>query len=337
MALFEVADGRLRKLEASSFLDERVRERQELQQWLLDSPSALGENLLIISEEFGDWEDSRRRIDLLALDEDGNLVVVELKRTEDGGHMDLQAIRYAAMISAMSFEDVVRAHADFLSRRGLDGDARARIEQFLASSEEASPSISKTPRIVLAATDFSREITTTVLWLNSQGLDIRCVRVVPYRLDGKFFLDLEQILPLREASEYQVKLREKDASVRRNSSNKQRERTLPILGRHGLVQEGTEIEVVPGALPQDGVKRDPKIFKATIGDLSSRESIRWAMDGQYYSASRLSHMLRDSHGLTWLANNIFVHWRRVGDTQSMWDRAESLTRGERYSNAGDEE
>ena len=35
---------------------------------------------------------------------DANLVVVELKRTEDGGLMDLQALRYAAMISAMPFE-----------------------------------------------------------------------------------------------------------------------------------------------------------------------------------------------------------------------------------------
>ena len=34
---------------------------------------------------------------LLCIDREANLVVVELKRTEDGGHMDLQAIRYAAM------------------------------------------------------------------------------------------------------------------------------------------------------------------------------------------------------------------------------------------------
>jgi RecB family endonuclease NucS len=42
---------------------------------------------LVVAEEFGEWEDSRRRIDLLGLDKDANLVVIELKRTEDGGHM----------------------------------------------------------------------------------------------------------------------------------------------------------------------------------------------------------------------------------------------------------
>jgi hypothetical protein len=73
-------------------------EKQDLQRWLLAAPEALGESLFILSEEFGNWEDSKRRIDLLALDEDANLVVIELKRTDDGGHMDLQAIRYAVRL-----------------------------------------------------------------------------------------------------------------------------------------------------------------------------------------------------------------------------------------------
>jgi hypothetical protein len=37
---------------------------------------------LVVAEEFGDWEDSRRRIDLLGIDSDANLVVIELKPAE---------------------------------------------------------------------------------------------------------------------------------------------------------------------------------------------------------------------------------------------------------------
>ena len=45
---------------------------------------------MVIEEEFGDWEDSLRRIDLLCLNRKAQLVVLELKRTEDGGHMELK-------------------------------------------------------------------------------------------------------------------------------------------------------------------------------------------------------------------------------------------------------
>jgi hypothetical protein len=93
-------------------------------------------DLLIISEEFGEWEESKRRIDLLAIDKDANLVVIELKRSDDGGHMDLQAIRYAAMVSAMTFERVVELYADHLRPLGKEADARAEILEFLGWGED---------------------------------------------------------------------------------------------------------------------------------------------------------------------------------------------------------
>jgi RecB family endonuclease NucS len=64
----------------------------------------ISDDLLVLAEEFSQWEDSCRRVDLLAVDRNGELVVIELKRSEDGGHMDLQSLRYAVMISTMTFQ-----------------------------------------------------------------------------------------------------------------------------------------------------------------------------------------------------------------------------------------
>ena len=90
-------------------------------------------------------------------------------------------------------------------------EAADRIGEFLGASADEEPEISTTARIVLVAQDFSREITTTVLWLNRfERMDIRCVRLVPYALGGKNYLDIEQVVPLPEAADYQVRINRKD-------------------------------------------------------------------------------------------------------------------------------
>src|SRR5205823_8486757 len=71
-------------------------------------------------------------------------------------------------------------------------------------------------RIILASANFSKELTTSVMWLNDfEGVDIRCVRLKPYRdADGLILLDIQQIIPLPEASQYQTQIREKDHSIK---------------------------------------------------------------------------------------------------------------------------
>src|SRR5690349_8486120 len=105
MPLFAIDGEKMIKQMPAAFGDLKILERDDLQRLLRQQPEVLGEDLKIISEEFGNWEDSKRRIDLLALDRSARLVVIEIKRTTDGGHMELQAIRYAAMVSAMRFEE----------------------------------------------------------------------------------------------------------------------------------------------------------------------------------------------------------------------------------------
>jgi len=142
----------------TTFSASGIRERQDLQAVLRDNPEAIAPGLMVLSEEFSNWEDSASRIDLLCLDRDANLAVVELKR-DDSRTMDGQAIRYAAMISAMGFEDVVSAHADYVAKRGRsDVDSRRAIREFLGLAEDEDATISSKPRIILLASSFSMSI-----------------------------------------------------------------------------------------------------------------------------------------------------------------------------------
>src|SRR5579863_8127640 len=127
MAIYEITPDRFRKIDETSFSLAGLREREDLQRLLRGQIDIVSPETLVIAEEFGQWEDSNRRIDLLGIDKEANLVVIELKRTEDGGHMELQAIRYAAMISAMTFERAVEVYTEFLQKTASTLDARTSL------------------------------------------------------------------------------------------------------------------------------------------------------------------------------------------------------------------
>ena len=219
MALYRVdeADGSLSEIPETSLSGEGMKERGDLQRWLRDNPDALEDGLFVLAEEYGEWADSSRRIDLLALDRGGRLVVIELKRDE-GAFMDLQAIRYAAMVAHMTLDRALDAHERYLRRRGTEGDARERILEHLGAEAGGEPEIeSSRPRILLAARDFPQELTTSVLWLNDAGLDISCVRLLPYRVGDDLVLDVTQVIPLPEAADYTVRIRDKEAEQERRT------------------------------------------------------------------------------------------------------------------------
>ncbi len=222
MPLFEIVNGSLVAASQTSFDAEGFYERAHIQQLLKANLGLLEDRLLVISEEFGTWIDSSRRIDLLCLDSDANLVVVEVKRTETGGHMELQALRYAAMISAMTFEQLVSAYAFELDKLNPDASAaRDAILEFLGWDEVDEAEFNKDTRIILASADFSKEITTTVLWLRDRGIDVKCVRLRPCRLsDGKVLLDVQQLIPLPEAASFQTQI-----GVKRQAERLQRSTT----------------------------------------------------------------------------------------------------------------
>ena len=209
MAIYRVDESTITPIQQTDFASEKIRERDDLQQLLKNQIDIIAPDCLVIAEEFGKWQDSRRRIDLLAVDKDANLVVIELKRTEDGGHMDLQALRYSAMVSTLTFDKAVDIYSRYLSDAENDGDARSTLMEFLDWTDPDEDQFAQDVRIVLASAEFSKEITTTILWLNDHGLDIKCVRLRPYRYGDDLLLDVQQIIPLPESAEYQVQLRDK--------------------------------------------------------------------------------------------------------------------------------
>lgn len=214
MGIYELNSDRIVKIKETNFAQAGLYERKDLQRLLKNQIEVIAPDTLVISEEFSEWKDSQRRIDLLCLDKDANMVIIELKRTEDGGHMELQAIRYAAMASAMTFDNAVDVYSDYLRKIGSDEDAKDSILSFLEWDEPDAEVFSQDVKILLVSADFGKELTTAVIWLNERGLDIRCIRIKPYDDNGRILIDVQQLIPLPEAEEFQVQIREKAARER---------------------------------------------------------------------------------------------------------------------------
>jgi hypothetical protein len=208
MPLYTFKDKQIAEVPSTNFATEKIREREDIQAALRDKIDVISPDTLIISEEFSEWSEGGRRIDLLGIDKQANIVVIELKRDETGAHMELQSLRYAAMVSTLTFKKAVEIYQKYLDKRGIVKDAEIDLVDFLEWSDPLEDLFPTDVRIVLASANFSRELTTAVMWLNERDLDIRCVRLKPYKLGDEILLDIEQIIPLPEAEDYQVRVKE---------------------------------------------------------------------------------------------------------------------------------
>ncbi|MFZ5789164.1 MAG: DUF4268 domain-containing protein [Pseudomonadota bacterium] len=221
MPLYRLSHEKLDLVPQTSFAEERVLERKDLQRLLRADITPLGDDLIVLAEEFGEWEDSNRRIDLLCLDKQARLVVVEIKRTEDGGHMELQAIRYAAMVSSMTLDQAISVHARMLGGDDAEERSRKEILEFLEIDTTEDVELTDEVRIILVSGDFSTELTTSVIWLNKRDLDITCIRMRPYKLGDQILIDATQIIPLPEAASYEVQIKAQAQETKKVRSARQ--------------------------------------------------------------------------------------------------------------------
>lgn len=138
-------------------------------------------------------------------------------------------------------------------------------------------------RIVLASAEFSKEVTSSVLWLNKRDLDIRYVRLKTYLDDERVLVDVQQVIPLPETEAFQVQIKEK-LKEERNRKSGDRD-----LGRFDVVIGDESIENLPkrltifevikylcdnGASPVDiqaHVSFKPSLFHCIEEDLTSSD------------------------------------------------------------------
>ena len=212
MYLINKEENEIAKLESCSFTELGFREREHLQEWIAKQSDIFGEDILIIQKEFDGFSDTRERLDLLALDKDGNLIIIENKLDDSGKDVIWQALKYASYCSSLSKAQICSIYQDYLNRYCGGGDAKELLSEFYDNREyeELVLNQGNNQRLIFVAAKFRKEVTSTALWLMSHQLRIQCFKVAPNRLGEQLFLNVEQILPVKETEELMVGIAEKE-------------------------------------------------------------------------------------------------------------------------------
>jgi len=198
------------KLEQRLFKELKIKERDHLQEWIAKNPEMLGEELLIIQKEFDGFNDTIERLDLLAVDKDGGLVIIENKLDDTGRNVVWQALKYTSYCSTLTTAQIIKMYQSYLDRWGKDEDAKENLLEFLERDEEELLLNRNDQRIIFVANHFRKEVTSTVLWLIDHNIHIQCFRATPYSMGDELFLQVEQIIPLPETREFMIEVKEKE-------------------------------------------------------------------------------------------------------------------------------
>ena len=140
----------------------------------------MGKDLLIIGKEFSGFDHTNERLDLLAVDSDGKLVIIELKRDDTGTDAHWQAIKYASYLHRATVGQIIGMMVDY--RRESQEDAVSALQQHLGADDLNA--LNNDQRIILASHRFAPEVTSAALWLNDKVSGenlITCVKLTPYR------------------------------------------------------------------------------------------------------------------------------------------------------------
>jgi hypothetical protein len=212
------------------------------------------ESMLIVGRQVRNEKNGRS--DLTAVDNSGNIVLIEIKRDrKDIEHrreaFEFQAIRYAASYATIEKTDdlVKKVYAPYIEKYRSEfelGELTSfelgirKLNEFLQVND-AQKNFNEKQRIILVASDFDEQTLSAVAWLNSNNVDMSCYRLTPYKLNEDLFFYVEKLLPVTNYDDYYVNLMDKSLIATASGEKKIIRRSLPkidLMLEWGVVREG---------------------------------------------------------------------------------------------------
>jgi hypothetical protein len=220
------------------------------------------ETLLVVGQQVRNEQSGVS--DLTAIDSDGNIVLIEIKRDVEDVKgrreaFEFQAIRYAASYAKIKTPDdlvdlvyssYIEHHKNEYELGELTSTEQATrlLNQFLVSNNALKTFNSK-QRVMLIASSFDNQTLSAVAWLISNGVDISCFTITPIIAGEQYFLNIEKLLPPPDLDDFYVNLAKATtiAKVTRTATESGIKRTvLPRMGKlfeWDIIHSGDQIKI----------------------------------------------------------------------------------------------
>ncbi len=96
----------------------------------------------------------------MALDKQGNIVVIENKLDDSGKDVTWQVLKYASYCSSLTSKQIVKIYQDYLDKKGEKEAAESILEDFFETSDYEEMLINKgqTQRIIMVAGNYEKKL-----------------------------------------------------------------------------------------------------------------------------------------------------------------------------------
>ena len=260
----------------------RVSEAQ-LEAWLVQYPDLAGEPLLILGSQLAEFAEDKDRLDVLAVDETGELVLLELKVDESFRVTDLQALAYAGAYASISRAHLAAVLHKHLEKQGVEGAseelAKERIADFVGVDEFDEWQPSRRVRIKLLAPGFPKRVLKTVKWLGDvYDMPIEAIEVKLFEdVSGAHHLTVERLLPVRGDDAFDLTVRESEAQ-KQSTNITRRPPVLAALLAHGDLHDGQRLHLLRRALfaeEQEAFDAESPMFQVVLDASGQSPRFRW--------------------------------------------------------------
>ena len=258
---------------------------RDLEAQIVNHPELLGEELLVLGSQLAEFAEDRDRLDVLAVDRDGELVLVELKVDDAFRVTDLQALAYAGAYSTASPAQLARTFARSFADTSDDSSieqARKEITTFVSNLDEFEDwQPSRQVRIKLVAPSFPARVLATVKWLGDvYGMPIEVIQAQLFsdQVTGHHILTFKRLLPVKSDREFDLKVREEQKRIR-GGNLERRPDILKTLITAGELHHADELWYLTRSYetpPQvRAAKDDDPRLRVTLDTTESQPRFRW--------------------------------------------------------------